>query len=146
MSNNFITVAYMNIHGQTGLDLVKQVQIERFISTYKIDVLHCQEINIDKESFSSCNIITSSYNLIPNNAQNGYGTCSFVSNSLEHKNIKLDTNGRVIVFEIDDITFCNVYLPSGTDSIMKNERENYLAETLPQMLVNSKDCGIIGGD
>ena len=102
----------MNIRAQTGLDLAKQVQIERFISSYKIDILHCQEINIDQNSFSSCDLITSSYNLITNNAQNGYGTCSFVSNSLEFKNVKLDINGRVIVFEIEDITFCNVYLPS----------------------------------
>ena len=85
MPNNFITVAYMNIWAQTGLDLAKQVQIERFISSYKIDILHCQEINIDQNSFSSCDLITSSYKLITNNAQNGYGTFIFVSNSLKFK-------------------------------------------------------------
>ena len=36
----------MNIRGQTGLDLPKQLQIEKFIQTYRIDILNCQEINI----------------------------------------------------------------------------------------------------
>ena len=43
----------MNIHGQTGLDESKQVQIENFIKSYKIDILNCQEINIDENSFKN---------------------------------------------------------------------------------------------
>ena len=39
MSNNYINIAFMNIHGQTGLDESKQVQIENFIKSYKIDIL-----------------------------------------------------------------------------------------------------------
>ena len=146
MSNNYINIAFMNIHGQTGLDESKQVQIENFIKSYKIDILNCQEINIDENSFKNCNLITSSYTSIINNAENKYGTCCFVSNNLDFQNVKLDTNGRVIAFDIEDITFCNVYLPSGTDSAMKKERENYVAEVLPQILINSKDYGCIGGD
>ena len=40
----------------------------------------------------------------------------------------------------------DVYLPSGTDPAMKNSRENYAAETIPQILINAKDAGCIGGD
>ena len=144
-NSNTITLAYMNIRGQTGLDEIKQVQIENFIKSYNIDILNCQEINISEDSFSNCDYITSSYDIITNNAQNKYGTCCIVSNNLNSENIKFDTNGRVIAFDIDNITFCNVYLPSGTEQSMKNLRENYSAEILPQILINAKDIGVVGG-
>ena len=41
-----INIAFMNVRGQTGLDFAKQLQIENFLRTYKIDILNCQEINI----------------------------------------------------------------------------------------------------
>ena len=142
----FLTLAYMNVRGQTGLDMKKQVQIEQFLKTYNIDILNCQEINVDSESFQSCNFINSSYDIISNNASNKYGTCSFVTSTLQPVNIKFDTNGRIIIFDINSITFGNVYLPSGNDPAMRNARENYAAETIPQLLTNSQDCGCIGGD
>ena len=145
-SNNSLTIAYMNIRGQTGLNEAKQLQIEHFIQTHKIDILNCQEINILEDSFSNCDLISSQFEIITNNAQNKYGTCCIVSNNLITENIKCDTNGRVIAFDLGNITFCNVYLPSGSDPIMKNSRENYSAETIPQILINSKDMGCIGGD
>ena len=53
MSNNCINIAFMNIHGQSSLDESKQVQIENFIKSYKIDILNCQEINMDENSFKN---------------------------------------------------------------------------------------------
>ena len=125
----------MNICGQTGLDEAKQLQIEHFIKSYKIDILNCQEINILEDSFNNCDLITSQYDIITNNAQNKYGTCCLVSNNLQTENIKCDTNRRVIAFNIGNITFSNVYLPSGTDPLMKNSRENYAAEIIPRILI-----------
>ena len=145
-SINTINIAYMNIHGQTGLDIVKQVQIENFIRNHKIDILNCQEINISADSFENCDLVNSSYSIISNNAINKYGTCCFVSNTLQPENIKFDTSGRVIVFNLGNITFGNVYLPSGNDPVMRNCRENYSAEILPQLLLNCKASGCIGGD
>ena len=145
-SSRSLTLSYINIHGQTGLNISKQVQIETFLKTYNIDIAHCQEINIDNDSFQDCPFINSSYNIISNNASNKYGTCSLVSSTLQPDNIKFDTNGRVITFNIEDITFGNIYLPSGNDPFMKNSRENYAAETIPQLLINCKDSGCIGGD
>ena len=136
----------MNIRGQTGLDVSKQLLIENFIKSYRIDILNCQEINVLEDSFSQCEYITSSYNIITNNAQNKYGTCCIVSNNFNPENVKLDTNGRVLSFNIENITFCNVYLPSGSDPVMKNSRENYAAETIPNILINCKQFGCIGGD
>ena len=41
----------MNIHGQSKLPTVKQLQIEDFIKYNKIDILHMQEIETDPENF-----------------------------------------------------------------------------------------------
>ena len=136
----------MNIRGQTGLDEAKQLQIESFIKSNRIDILNCQEINIDDNSFNNCDFISSSYEIITNNARNKYGTCCILANDLGYENVKVDTNGRVIAFNIGNITFCNVYLPSGNDPLIRNSRENYAAEIIPQILINSKDMGCIGGD
>ena len=141
-----INIAFMNVRGQTGLDFAKQLQIENFLKTYKIDILNCQEINIIEDSFSNCEYVTSTYNIISNNAQNKYGTCCLVSSNYTTENVKTDVNGRVITFNIENITFCNVYMHSGSDPIMRNGRENYAAEIIPQLLINSKEYGCIGGD
>ena len=140
-SSRFLTLAYINIRGQTGLDYSKQVQIEQFLKLYNIDIANFQEININCDSFQDCPFINSSYNIISNNASNKYGTCCLVSSILQPDNIKFDTSGRVIVFSIDNVTFGNVYLPSGNDRSMRNARENYAAETIPQLLINSKTVG-----
>ena len=121
-TSNTITIAYMNVHGQTGLDTAKQLQIEYFLKSYKVDILHCQEINISQDTFNNCEYINSAFNILSNNAQNKYGTCSLVSSQFNPENIKTDTNGRVIAFNIENITFCNVYMHSGSDPIMRNGR------------------------
>ena len=51
---NSITLSFLNIHGQSGLSVIKQKQIEDFIRRNKVDILNCQEINIDEESFGQC--------------------------------------------------------------------------------------------
>ena len=58
----------------------------------------------------------------------------------------MDTEGRSIVFDIENVTFSNVYFPSGNNLEMRNNRENYASKILPQLLINSKDAGIVGGD
>ena len=77
-TQNSINVAYMNVRGQTGLEISKQVQIEHFLQLYNIDILNCQEINIREDSFENCNFINSSYDIISNNASNKYGTCMHI--------------------------------------------------------------------
>ena len=145
-TESFLHIAYMNIRGQTGLSLEKQIQIENFVSQNEIDILHCQEIDIGQDTFKECNLISSSYNLVTNNSQNKYGTASFVKNEFSIENIKLDTSGRIIIFDIENLTFGNFYLPSGTDGLSRSSREKILAETIPQLLVNAKDAGCLGGD
>ena len=63
-SEQILTIAYMNIRGQTGLEYSKQVQIENFVKFYNIDILNCQEINILENSFENCNFINSWISLL----------------------------------------------------------------------------------
>ena len=71
--SRFLTISYMNIHGQTKLPTVKQLQIEDFVKFNKIDILHMQECDIDEDTFSTCNFISSNFNLTSNNSQNKLG-------------------------------------------------------------------------
>ena len=145
-NNDHLNIAFMNTRGQTGLDLTKQAQIESFLKFHRIDILNCQETNVSEDTFSQSHSMTSSYEIISNNAINKYGTSCLISNNFTPKNIKMDTEGRIIKFDIENITFCNVYLPSGNDASTNLKRENYIAETLPALLLNSQNIGLIGGD
>ena len=42
-----MTIANLNVHGQTGFNLAKQKQIEDFMRRKCLDILHFQEIHID---------------------------------------------------------------------------------------------------
>ena len=76
--NNTLTIAYLNIHGQSGLPVSKQKQIEDFIRANNVDVLHTQEIDVEEDAFSQCHFLSSNYSIIQNNALNKYGTATFL--------------------------------------------------------------------
>ena len=59
------------------MNLDKQKQIEAFLIDNKIDILACQEINIDQETFSQCSSIMRNFTIIENNAIN-YVTPSYL--------------------------------------------------------------------
>ena len=144
--NNYFRIAFMNIHGQSGLSVTKEKQIEDFLQRNNVDVLHFQEINIGDNSFSCCSYISANYYIISNNAINKYGTATIVRNSLSAENIRMDSHGRAIFFNIENFTLGNVYLHSGTDNVSRGARENFCSETIPQLLVNHKENGLWGGD
>ena len=135
---NTINIAYLNIHGQSGLNISKQKQIEDFIIKHDIDILNCQEINIVDDSFAQCAVISSKYNILQNNALNKYGTAVLLKNEYDVENVKVDTVGRAIVYDIQDITFGNIYLPSGTDGDSRGQREQFISEDLPNTLLTEK--------
>ena len=145
-SENILTVGYINIRGQTGLPVAKQLQIEAFARNNHCDIFHLQEANILDETFSSCNLIQSSFNIIENNATNKYGTASLVKTDLNIDNIRFDSEGRVIIFDIGELTIGNIYLQSGTDAKSRASREKYCCDILPGLLINSQDSGCLGGD
>ena len=104
-AENILTIAYLNIRGQSGLTTVKQLQIESIAKTNKCDIIHLQEAHIESETFSTCDFIQSSYNIIENNSTNKYGTASLVKSELSLENIRNDLNGRIILFDIGNMSF-----------------------------------------
>ena len=146
LRNRILKVAFLNIHGQTKLPLVKQIQIEDFVKANKIDILHLQEIEISNETFSECSLLATSYNIICNNSNNSFGTASLIKTDLDYSKVKCDTKGRAIIFNIGDFTFGNLYAHSGTDNISRTNRENFFSETVLSLLINSSSSGCIGGD
>ena len=74
-----ITVSYVNIHGRSGLNHAKQMQIETFLYHNDVDLLHLQEVDIVKDSFRNCNFISSSFNILTNNSPTKYSTASLLN-------------------------------------------------------------------
>ena len=145
-SSKILTIGYINIRGQSGLSVPKQLQIEAFAKLNKCDIINLQEAHLDSESFTSCDFIQKNFSIIENNSDNKYGTASLIKSELNFENVHTDTKGRAIIFDIGDMTFGNFYLQSGTDAQSKASRENYCCQVLPNMLINSKDSGCVGGD
>ena len=138
---NILTIGYLNIRGQSSLTTVKQLQIEAFAKFNNCDILHLQEAHLDSESFSTCNFIQSSYNIIENNSTNKYGTATLVKSELTFGNIRTDLEGRAIIFDIGDMTFGIMHMHSETDAQSRSDREHYWCEVLPNLMINSKDTG-----
>ena len=133
-----LTIATMNCHGQTKLEVPKQLYIQNFLLTNKIDILLCQEIKIEENSFNQCNFISSNYSIIKNNSSNHYGTAILIHNNLQINEIKFDTAGRIIIFNTDNITICNAYPKAGTDAESRQDREDLINTTIPNMLLHHK--------
>ena len=140
-----LNIGYINLRAQTGFGLPKQIQVEQFLKSYQIDTRHLQEGQIREDTLEMCDFISSNYEIIANNASNQYGTASLLANLVANTNIKIDTQGRVLVFNVGDTTFANVYLSCGNQPGMRNLREDYISLIIPQLLLNRKDFGCIGG-
>ena len=123
-------ILYINTRGQTKFTLEKQMQIDDLNRHYKSDIIHLQEVDVDGNVFEHCSFIKNNFSVISNNSPTGYGTLSLVKNNLTTTNVKLDTEGRLIIFDIDNTTFCNVYMEAGTDSSSRSSREKYCNEIL----------------
>ena len=135
--SRILTILFMNIHGQTKLPTIQQLQIQDFLKYNKIDILHLQESDISEKNIFECNFISSSFNIITNNSENKYGTASLIRSDLNFENVRCDTAGRGIVFNIGNISFGNFHLHSGTDGLSRSNRENFCAETIPNLLTVS---------
>ena len=117
------------MHQQSGLNVAKQLQTQDFIQRNDIDILHCQEINIDEDSFKTCDILNANYDIHANNALNKYGTASIVRSNLKVDNIRTDTEGRGMAFDIGNITLANFYLHSGTDAISRGKEKHIVVKS-----------------
>ena len=131
--NNIIKIGFLNFKGQCILNEARQLQAEDFLKKYDLDILQCQEIQRNNDTFSQCNYIQANYSIISNNNVTTYGTASLVINNYSISNVFCANNGRVLIFDIDEITYGNFYLPSGTDGTTRNLREDYFAKIIPTL-------------
>ena len=113
---NTLTIATMNCHGQTKFDTAKQLYIQNFLSSHKIDVLLCQETKIEENTFNQCHFINCNYSIIKNNSSNPFGTSVLIHNNLQIEKNKYDTEGRLIIFNIENFSIVNAYPRAGTDA------------------------------
>ena len=143
---NYLNIFFINVRMQTGFSSVKQAEIEIMAKRFGMDVIHMQEVHITEETFSQCTFTQNNYNIVFNNNRTKNGTASLVKTDLDISNVAMDNNGRVIIFDICEHTQVNLYLPAGSDAENKNRREEYFSLTLPQLLQNRRNCGIVGGD
>ena len=81
--DSILSISYVNIRGQKGFHLDKQLQLEDFIKRNNCDIIHLQEAHIEENTFSECNFIESNFSVLINNAENKYGTASLVKNDLD---------------------------------------------------------------
>ena len=116
-SKSSLNIAFINCVGQTKFPVAKQLEIESYIRSKNLDIIHLQECKIEEENFSECPYIRSNFNIFPNNTPNDtfYGTASLVRCEVDVSNVRNDDAGRVIIFDAAGCTWGNLYLPSGTD-------------------------------
>ena len=145
--NNLKTLAigYLNIQGQSRLNQAKQNQLDHILKEYKCDILHLQETNILEDTFELCPHIANNYQILAQNNEIGFGTCSLVHNKLEVSNEVLHPNGRLISFDVGSSTMLNIYAPSGSDFNAKNQREDLFGQLLPNVMLGRKNAGVAGG-
>ena len=129
-----LRVATLNCQGQSGITPTKALYINDMLKRSNIDILHLQETYINEETFEHCSLIESNYNVVKNNAINNYGTASLVKNNLTIKELRYDTEGRIIMFEIKKFLFANIYPKSGTDTVSRQHRENMFSTVVPNMI------------
>ena len=146
--SRFLQMGFINLWGQKGFKKELPKMLEDWIRNTNLNIAICQEAHITDETFENCSFINENYSIIMNNSLTKYGTCCLVSNSLEVENIRMDNAGRVITFDIPDLqlTAGNVYYPCRLDRETKNNREDYSAKILPEILVNRLQYGFVGGD
>ena len=64
----YLTIAYINLYGQSGMKVDKILSLSDFIKHYKLDIINCQEANVETDTFDNSEFISSNYNIISNNA------------------------------------------------------------------------------
>ena len=98
------------------MSLAKQLFIQDILKCHKFDVLCTQETSIENDTFEDCKYILNNYTIVKNNSSNNFGTSIFVRNIFNIGDIKFDTEGRVIIINIEGFTIGNIYAKAGTDN------------------------------
>ena len=142
-STNILNVAFLNIQGQLKFTQARKDQIEHIIKAFHLDILHLQETNISDGEFDLCHHISNNFQIIAQNNESGFGVCSIIHKRFVIENLFLHPSGRIICFDIEDLTLVNLYMPSGAEA--KQDRENLIGQDIPNLLFQ-KPRGLAGGD
>ena len=137
-------VAFLNTYGQSGLSSQKLLELENFIECNRLDIVCLQETDIQENTFSGCSILNRFIPII-NNCKSGYGTCTLVRNIFTYENVIKDSEGRLLSVDVENMSFVNLYLHSGTDQASRNKREDFI-NNIPNILLYKKKSGLLGGD
>ena len=141
-------IATINLYGQTGMNPSKLLELEYFIECHKLDIVCLQETNISENTFSECRFITSSrLHIIINNSSTNYGTYILLKKTFSISNISKDPYGRFISVDVDSkFTVANAYLHSGTDQKSRIDRESFISDIIPNLMLCKKQAGFLCGD
>ena len=115
LPDQFLTIGSLNVRGQLALSEARILNLVDFIKQYKIDILNLQETNLNDDSFEKNDFLSQNYQFIYNNAPNGFGTAVILKNDINFSNMKIDTKGKMICYDLDDqqITGANIYMQCG---------------------------------
>ena len=146
--DRYLTVGSLNIRGQLTFGHSRILQLEDFVKQYNIDVLNLQETDFKEDVFQDNDFLFSNYQLIINNSPKGFGTATLLKNDLEFDNVKMDTCGRLISYDLTDIdiTGCNIYLQCGITKEHRESRDLYSSKIIPEIFHNRKHSSFITGD
>ena len=86
------------------MSLSKQLLIQDHLRVYKIDILACQEVSVNNDTFNNCDFISANYTLVSNNSHNEFGTLFLIKNNFPINDIYMDTEGRAICINLGDFT------------------------------------------
>ena len=99
-----LKIGTLNCQGQTKIPLAKQLQIQKHLMLYNLDILNCQETYLDEEAFTKCDYVHNNYLIIRNNAMNEFGTACFVRNFFVIRYVSFNTEVHIIVFNTGSLT------------------------------------------
>lgn len=130
-SYNICTININNITNPTKLDALRT-----FVRSADLDVIFLQEVeNVQLE--------LPGFDLIFNVDERRRGTAIAVKQLLQYKNVHRSLDSRLISLLIGEVTFVNVYAPSGSQN--RNNRESFFNSIVPFYLRTSNYV-VFGGD
>ncbi|KZS08249.1 Uncharacterized protein APZ42_027841 [Daphnia magna] len=132
-----LKIASINIGGISSVER-RQILLN-FCRDGNLDIVGLQEV-----AFHSCSIIESCYHLLANVGPNKNGTAILIIHCLEYSRLLLEPDGRLISIDVKCFTFINIYAQSGKQA--KNERNNFLRQTLPAYSVTTRLPFVLMGD
>ncbi|KAI9550800.1 hypothetical protein GHT06_007251 [Daphnia sinensis] len=132
-----LKIASINIGGIRSVER-RQILLN-FCRDGNLDIVGLQEV-----AFHSCPIIESRYHLLANVGPNKKGTAILIRHGLKYSRLLLEPDGRLISIDVKCFTFINIYAPSGKQA--KNERNNFLRQTVPAYSVTTRLPFVLMGD